>query len=147
MNIIPDPLQVLLNTLPFLVAIVGMYRISLSPMLDYLLGRDSAISDGHDEASRIEAEIARRMEDYETKLAAARAEVASIHAAKRAEAQSEYDKVVGAARAEAEAKIESAVGEIGAAKEAASTQLKTMSGEIAEQVAVQVLGRPLTAGA
>ena len=87
------------------------------------------------------------MEDYETKLAAARAEVASIHAAKRAEAQSEYDKVVGAARAEAEAKIESAVGEIGAAKEAASTQLKTMSGEIAEQVAVQVLGRPLTAGA
>ena len=147
MNIIPDPLQVLLNTVPFLVAIVGMYRIILRPMLDYLLGRDSAVSSGHDEAERIEAEIARRMADYDQKLAAARAEVAAIHASKRAEAQEEYDAVMGAARTEADAKIAAAVGEIGAAKDAASAQLKTMSNDIADQVAVQVLGRPLTAGA
>ena len=147
MNIIPDPLQVLLNTVPFLVAIVGMYRIILRPMLDYLLGRDSAVSSGHDEAERIEAEIARRMADYDEKLAAARSEVAAIHASKRAEAQQEYDAVVGAARAEADAKIAAAVGEIGAAKDAASAQLKTMSSDIADQVAIQVLGRPLTAGA
>jgi F-type H+-transporting ATPase subunit b len=147
MNIIPDPLQVLLNTLPFLVAIIGLYRIILKPMLDYLLGRDAAIRSGHDETARIEAEIESRMTEYDAKLAEARAEVASIHAAKRADAQEEYDARVGQARSEAEAQIETAVGEITVARDAASAQLKTMSGEIAEQVAGRVLGRSLTAGA
>ena len=69
MNIIPDPLQVLLNTVPFLVAIVGMYRIILRPMLDYLLGRDSAVSSGHDEAERISqmTQIVRACEAGQTK--------------------------------------------------------------------------------
>ena len=147
MNIIPDPLQVLLNTLPFLVAIIGLYRIILKPMLAYLLERDAAIRSGHDETARIEAEIESRMTEYEAKLAEARAEVASIHAAKRADAQEQYDARVGQARTEAEAQIETAVGEIAVARNAASAQLKTMSGEIAEQVAGQVLGRSLTAGA
>lgn len=147
MNIIPDPLQVLLNTLPFLVAIIGLYRIILKPMLDYLLDRDAAIRSGHDETARIEAEIESRMSEYEAKLAEARAEVASIHAAKRADAQEQYDARVGQARTDAEAQIESAVGEITVARDAASAQLKTMSGDIAEQVAGQVLGRSLTAGA
>ena len=147
MNIIPDPLQVLLNTLPFMVAIVGMYRIILKPMLAYLLDRDLAISGGQDEAQRIEAEIKDRMTAYEEKLVDARAEIASYRAQKRAEAQQQYDDRVGAARAEAETQIEAALGEITAAKEAAASQLKTMSGEIADQVAGQVLGRPLSAGA
>jgi len=147
MNIIPDPLQVLLNTLPFMVAILGMYRIILKPMLAHLQERSSAISGGRDEAERIEREVKDRMEAYEAKLAAARAEVAAFRAEKRAEAQQQYDDRVGEARASAEAQIEAAIGEITAAKDAAASQLKTMSGEIAEQVAGQVLGRSLTAGA
>ena len=147
MNIIPDPLQVLLNTLPFMVAIVGMYRIILKPMLAYLLGRDAAITGGRDEAARIEEEISRRMTEYEAKRAEARAEVAASDAARRADAQVKSDERIGAARSEAEAQIEAAVGEIEAAREAASAQLKTMSGEIADQVAGQVLGRSLAAGA
>jgi len=147
MNIIPDPLQVLLNTLPFLVAILGMYRIILKPMLAYLLGRDVAIRVGHEEAARIEEEIKTRMADYEAKLLAARAEIASYRAEKRADAQQQYDERVGAARADAEAQIQTALGEIAAAKEAAASQLKTMSGDIAEQVAGRVLGRSLSAGA
>ncbi len=147
MNIIPDPLQVLLNTLPFLVAVVGMYRIILKPTLDHLLAREAAISGGQDEAASIEAEINERMAAYETKVAQARGEIAALRAERRAEAQAKYDEIVGAARTDAEAKIEAAVGEITAAKDAAASQLKTMSGEIAEQVAGQVLGRTLTAGA
>jgi len=147
MNIIPDPLQVLLNTLPFMVAILGMYRIILKPMLAYLQDRDLAISGGRDEAERIEREVKKRMEAYEAKLTAARAEVAAFRAEKRAEAQQQYDDRVGEARANAEAQIEAAIGEITVAKDAAASQLKTMSGEIAEQVAGQVLGRPLSAGA
>ena len=147
MNIIPDPLQVLLNTLPFMVAILGMYKIILQPMLEYLLERTGAIKSGHDEAARIETQIQDRMADYESKLAQARDEIAVLRAEKRADAQSKYEAVVAEARTEAEAQIEGAIGEISAAKEAASAQLKTMSGDIADQVAGQVLGRPLSAGA
>ena len=147
MNIIPDWTQVLLNTVPFLVAIVGMYFIILKPMLNYLLEREEAVRGGHDEADRIETEIKDRMAEYERKLAAARAEVAAYSAEKRAEAHGEYETRVGAAREAAEAQIESALGEISAAREAASAQLKTMSSDIADQVAGQVLGRSLSAGA
>lgn len=147
MNIIPDPLQVLLNTLPFLVAVLGMYRIILKPTLEHLLARESAISGGQDEAASIEAEINERMAAYEAKVAQARGEISSLRAERRAEAQAKYEEIVGAARADAETQIEAAVGEITAAKDAAASQLQTMSGEIADQVAGQVLGRTLTAGA
>jgi F0F1-type ATP synthase membrane subunit b/b' len=147
MNIIPDPLQVVLNMLPFLVAIVGMYLIILKPMVAYLLERKVAIQSGHDEAARIEAEINTRMSQYEQQLGQAREEVVALRAAKRAEAQVKYDEVIAVARTEAEAQIASAVGEIGVAHKAASTQLKVMSGEIADKIANQVLGRTLTVGA
>ena len=147
MNIIPDPLQVGLNMLPFLVTIVGMYLIILKPMVEYLLERAVAIQGGHDEAARIEAEITTRMSEYELQLAQAREEVVALRAAKRAEAQAKYDEVISQARAEAEVQIASAVGEIGVAQNAASTQLKVMSGEIADKIANQVLGRTLTVGA
>ena len=124
-----------------------MYRIILKPTLVHLLAREAAISGGQDEAASIEAEINERMAAYEAKVAQARGEIASLRAERRAEAQAKYDEIVGAARTDAEAKIEAAVGEITAAKDAAASQLKTMSGEIAEQVAGQVLGRTLTAGA
>ena len=104
MNIIPDPLQVLLNTLPFLVAVLGMYRIILKPTLDHLLAREAAISGGQDEAASIEAEINARMAAYEAKVAQARGEVAALRAERRAEAQAKYDEIVGAARTEAEGK-------------------------------------------
>jgi len=147
MNIIPDPLQVVLNMLPFMVTIVGLYLIILKPMVDYLLEREVAIQSGHDEAARIEAEINSRMSEYELQLARAREEVVALRAGKRAEAQVKYDEVISKARTEAEAQIASAVGEIGVAHTAASTQLKAMSGEIADKIANQVLGRTLTVGA
>jgi len=147
MEIIPNMKQVLLNMVPFLVAILSMYKIILKPMLEYLLERASAIKSGHKEAADIEQQIEDRMADYESKLAQAREEIAALRAEKRADAQSKYDAVVAQARTEAEGQIESALGEIGAAKDAASAQLKTMSGDIADQVAGQVLGRPLSAGA
>ena len=147
MEIIPNMKQVLLNALPFMVAIVGMYKIILKPMLYHLIERAGAIKSGHDEAARIEAQIQDRMSEYEAKLAEARDQIATLRAEKRADAQAKYDDVVSAARAEAETQIEQALGEIKVAKEAASTQLTSMSGEIADQVAGQVLGRSLTVGA
>jgi len=147
MNIIPDPFQVILNTVPFLVAVVGMYLIILRPMLGYLLERKAAIVGGHDEAARIEVKIKARMNEVEIKLEAARSEITSLRANKRAAAQVLYDAVIAEAQAKATEQITGALGEIEVARQAASAQLKIMSGEIAEQVAGQVLGRSITAGA
>ena len=147
MNIIPDWQQVLLNTLPFLVAIVGMYRIILRPMLKHLLAREAAIKGGLAEAERIEAEIAARMAEYDAQLAQARDEIGTLRAAKRAEAQAGYDTVIEAARSTAQTQIADALGEITAANAAAESQLRAMSGEIADQVAGRVLGRSIAAEA
>ena len=111
MEIIPNMKQVLLNALPFMVAIVSMYKI-ISIMLEYLLERTGAIKSGHDEAARIEQQIQDRMTDYEAKLAQAREEIATLRAEKRADAQSKYDAVVAEARTNAEAQIETALGEL-----------------------------------
>ena len=128
MNIIPDWTQVLLNTVPFLVAIVGMYFIILKPMLNTFWSARSGRG-GHDEA-RIETEIKDRMAEYERKLAAARAEVA-YRAEKRLELKASTRRAL--ALLERQPRLKSnRPGEISSC-EAASAQLKTMSSDIADR--------------
>ncbi len=147
MNIIPEFDQVLLNVLPFLVAILGMYKIILSPMVEYLLERQSAIDSGIDEAKEIEAQIDERMAAYQARLDEAKKDVTTLRAERRAAAQEAYEGVVAQSRKASDAKIEAALGEIAVAQEAAASQLKGMSDEIANEVAGQVLGRAVSAGA
>lgn len=147
MEIIPDLVQVLLNTIPFLTTVLGMYYIIFRPMIAYLEDRDLAIEGGRTEAAEIEEKIRARMNDYEERLAVARAEVSALRASRRIEAQAAYSAVVSEARAEADAKIAQVIGEISIARDAASTQLKGLSGEIADQVAGQVLGRSIAGAA
>lgn len=147
MEIIPDINQVLLNMLPFLVAVLGMYKIILSPMVDYLLERQAAIASGITEAKEIEEQIDDRMTDYQSRLDEARKDVTALRAERRASAQEAYEGVVGQAREASATKIEAALGEIASARDAAAAQLKGKSEEIADQVAGRVLGRSVSAGA
>jgi len=144
-NIIPSLLPMALNLLPFLVAIVGMYYIILKPMVAYLEERETAISQGLQEAEKIEAQIKERMVAYEAELERAKGEVAALRAERRAEAQAAYDEVLAGARSDAEAQIEAAVKKIDAARAAAATALKASSEDLAIQAAGQVLGRQLAA--
>jgi F-type H+-transporting ATPase subunit b len=143
MEIIPDLVQVLLNTLPFLTTVLGMYYIVFRPMINYLEARDEAIQGGRAEAEAIEELIRQRMDEYEQRLAVARIEVTALRATRRVEAQAAYADVVSEARVEADAKVAQVVSEIAAARDAAKAQLKGLSGEFADQVAGQVLGRPI----
>jgi F-type H+-transporting ATPase subunit b len=147
MNIIPDPIQVLLNTLPFLITVVGMYLIILKPMVTYLSDRLDAIEGGHKEAEAIEAKINARMADYEAQLEQAKAEVGALRAERRVSAQQAYDEVIDKARGEADTRVAGVLDEISVAQQAAAAQLKGMSGDIANQMAGRVLGRPLTGAA
>ena len=151
MNIIPDlsfslTNLVLWNALPFLVALFGMYRIIFKPMLGYLEERDAAITEGKDEAGRIEERISARMKDYDSMLEQAKSDVTALRANRREEAQTAYDAVVARARQTADAMVKDAVREISTASDATAAELRTQADLLAQQVAGQVLGREVAAG-
>jgi len=141
MSILPDPMQMALNMVPFLAAVFGMYFIILKPLIAYLDERDAAIEGGRAEAEEIEARIGEKMATYEQQLATAKADVATLRNDQRAQAQSAYDAVIAQARTAAEAEINEAVVQISATRDAAAETLKASSEELATQVAGQVLGR------
>ncbi len=143
MSIIPDPLAVLLNVFPFLIAIMGMYHIILKPMVAYLDERNDAIEGGKNEAASIEEEIAVRTTEYEAQLVEARRKVAGIRSDRRNEAQAAYEVEVAKVREETDASIASAIAEIDTAREAAQAALKQNVNELADAVAERVLGRSL----
>ena len=145
MSILPDPTQMALNMVPFLVAILGMYFIILKPLIAYLEERDSAIAGGLAEAEEIETRISEKMEAYEIELGKARAEVATLRNDQRAEAQQAYDGVLAEARSAAEAEVDEAIAQIEATRSAAAQTLEASSTELAQQVASQVLGREMAA--
>ena len=143
MSIIPDPLAVLLNVFPFLIAIMGMYHIILKPMVAYLDERNDAIEGGKNEAASIEEEIAVRTSEYDTQLAEARRRVAAIRTERRTDAQDAYEVEVAKVREETEASIAAAIAEIDTAREAAQAAIKQNVNELADAVAERVLGREL----
>lgn len=141
MSILPDPTQMALNMVPFLVAILGMYFIILKPLVAYLEEREAAITDGRLEAVEIEVRISEKMSAYEAELSRAKTEVAVLRNEHRAAAQEAYSEVIAQARAETEAEIAEAVAEIQAMRSAASETLMQSSAQLAQQVATRVLGR------
>jgi F0F1-type ATP synthase membrane subunit b/b' len=145
MSILPDPTQMALNMVPFLVAILGMYFIILKPLIAYLEEREAAITGGRLEAEEIEVRIGEKMSAYEAELSRAKTEVAALRNDHRAEAQEAYSGVIAEARAEAEAEIAEAVTQIQATRSAAGETLKQGSTLLAQQVATQVLGRQVAA--
>lgn len=143
MSIIPDPVAVLLNILPFFLAIVGMYRIILKPMVAYLDERNDAIEGGKQEAADIEARITERADEYDARLAQARQTVSGLRADRRAESQEAYDAQIAQVRSDADTAISSALDEINAARAVAAATIKQNVDDLAKAVAGRVLGREL----
>lgn len=145
MEIVPDPLLVALFFPPFLIAVVGMWVILWKPLLDWMSERDAASVGARKEAARLEEEVATRLETLEGRLRATRTELADMRAASRVEATKAEAKVTSAARAEAEAKVEAATARIAEQSEIARRGLSDAARSIADDMATQVLGRPLQA--
>lgn len=145
MEIVPDPLLVALFFPPFLIAVVGMWVILWKPLLDWMDERDAASVDARKEAARLEVEVATRLETLEVRLAATRTELADMRAASRADAAKAEAEVTSAARAAADAKVEAATAQIAEQTEIARRGLSDAARSIADDMATQVLGRPLQA--
>lgn len=146
MEIIPTPVVVLAQVFPFLVTLVGLYFILFKPMLAYLDGRSAMIAGERQKAAEIEAQLTARMNEYQARLTAARAEVVELRSTRREAAIAEYNVIVAGARREAEGRLADAVRELTAQRDAARDSLERSSGVLGEQLAARVLGRELAAG-
>jgi F-type H+-transporting ATPase subunit b len=145
MEIVPDPLLVAIFLPPFLVAVVGMWFILWKPLLDWMGERQDAVMDARSEARRLEGDIEARLDTLESKLAAARAEVTERRNAARAEAVAAEQAILTQARDAAEARIDEATARIAEESEVARRGLEDAARSIADDMATQVLGRPLQA--
>jgi len=140
-TILPNPLMVLLQAIPFLVVILYLNHILFKPMLRYLEDRDNALEKTRSEAADLQSEIEKRTSNYEEQLKSARADGIELRAKRRAEALGAYDAKIKEARDAADAKIAGALSEISDAGEKARSELADQSRALAGQIAGHVLGR------
>jgi F-type H+-transporting ATPase subunit b len=129
---------------PFLVLMAGLHFILFKPMLAFLEQRQAATVGARAEAEKLQSRAGEQVGKYESAVNAARGEVADLRAARRAAANVEYQRIVAAARTESEEKVSGAVVRIRAEASAARAQLEGASRALADDVAAQVLGRPLS---
>lgn len=146
MQIIPDPLVVALQLVPFLLTLVALQFIIFKPMLEYLDDRDKAESGGKDEADALHARIEEKTADYEARLAAAHNEIVDLRAERRNAAIADTEDLLATARQQADAKVEAALDEIREERAAAASSMEAVARDLADDIAGQVLGRSLKAG-
>lgn len=143
MNIIPDLVLVFWLMWPFLALVAGLHFILFKPMIAYLDARAEATVGARKEAEALQARATTRLAEWEAALAQARQEVSEFRALRRSAAQSKHAGVVAEARAAAEVRIGQAIAVIRVEAEAARTELGATSRALSQEVATQVLGRPL----
>lgn len=145
MNIIPDPLLVVLQALPFLVLLAGLHVILYKPMLAYLAERKEATAGAKKAAQELQERAALKLQQWEQAFARAQAEVADFRAQKRADAQAVYQKRIAEVRSEADKRIAAALAEVQAEATKARADVPVIAAELAREMASKTLGRQVEA--
>lgn len=143
MNIIPDPILVGLQVLPFFATIAGLYFILFKPMLAYLHARREATVGERKKAEALQEKATLKLQQWEAALARARVEVADFRSHRRAEAQAVYARRIAQARAEADKLVADEVTVLQGETALAREQVGPMARQIANDMASRTLGRPL----
>ena len=141
MNIIPNPTLLLLQLLPFIVTIAGLYFILFKPMFTYLEERDGASTGATDTAKDLESAVQAKKAEITTKIQAALKESSELRASARQELMAEYNNFVQAKRQEAEKEIKEAAQAIAVEKSAARQEVHVQAEAFANDIASQIIGR------
>ncbi|MCP4872980.1 MAG: ATP synthase F0 subunit B [Proteobacteria bacterium] len=136
----------LLQAVPFLLAVAGLHFIIFKPMLAMLAERERNITGFRKEAELLQEEVAGKLAELEERLAAARGEAAAERGRLRTEAAAAEQEILAAARGRAEAHLEEARATLAAEHAAASVQLEAHAAELSRSVASSVLGRQIGEG-
>lgn len=136
MHIIPELVPSLALTLPFLVALVGVWVILWGPLMQFLDDRENATEGARKEADEFERQAEERSTRLEEKLAAARTEIQNLHAEARGRALAKEADIVAAARAKAEDYLSEAQARVADERLKAKAELeataRTLSSDIVD---------------
>ncbi len=135
--------MILLQAIPFVVALVGLHVIIFKPMLAMLAERERNIHGFRKEAELLQDEVSGKLAELEERLAGARAEAGAERNRLRAEAKKAEDEILAAARAKADAALSEARATLESDTAAARTQLEATAAQLSRQIASTVLGRPM----
>lgn len=127
----------------FLLVLVVLGKYAWGPILDGLKKREDFIHDALAQAKGDRDAAQARLEEYEKRLATARAEASAIVEEGRRDADALRLKIEQDARAEAEKMIDRARREIGIAKETAIKELYVQSAHLATDIAGRIVAREL----
>lgn len=128
----------------FVLVLVVLGKFAWGPILDALQKREQFIHD-----SLAEAKIAREaaeasMKEHEAKLAQAKAEATAIVDEGRRDAEAVRSRIEQEAKVEADKMLERAKREISLATESAVSEIYSLSGKLATDVAARVIGKELS---
>ncbi len=143
MVLLPDPTLVLLQTVPFLVAIVALNAILLKPMMAYLSDREAATNGAREEAVLLTQQADQKEMEYQQHLLRARREVMDLRAAARAEGKIVREAHLAEVRVECEASLAESRTRIESERALAAKELDRMAGQLAAEISRKVLGREL----
>ncbi|MED5374538.1 MAG: ATP synthase F0 subunit B [Myxococcota bacterium] len=140
MSLVPDWKLTLIQMAPYLASLAVLHFVLFKPMLAYLQGRDQATVGTREEAARLQQEAEARLQEYEQRLAAAKAEIQAYSADHRHAAAQEREELISKARAEAEAEKTKALESLRAEVELASRELDSLGRSLGEDITKSVLG-------
>lgn len=141
MEIIPDPIHVVLLAVPFVVAMVALHLILWKPLVGYLEDREQTSARARHEASELDGAASEQLSKIEQRLIQARMHVGSLRQQARARALGKENEIVAAARGQADGRVTDALAQIVQEKRSASVALRTTARDLSDQIAAQVLGR------
>ena len=141
MNIIPIPTLLVLQLIPFAIALAALYYIIFKPMVAYLDAREENIEGARAEAKELEQQTAQNLAELNNRLKEVRSTLNDKRMAARAELMAQYNETIYKARQEADQEIKEQVALLSTEQDAAREELKTKAQAIAKLVAIQTLGR------
>ena len=139
MKIVPIPLVVLLQTIPFLLTVFALYKIILKPMIGYLDARNKATEGARKEAETLQAQAEAQTNEYEQRLNSARAEITALRAERRKEAMASYNATMDVARKEIQGQISEALSALETDRSTARAELRTTATTLASQITGRIL--------
>ncbi len=144
MRIIPDLTHTILLTIPFFVAIFGMYAILWRPLIDWMDEREGLESKAKKEAAELEDAAGDQLARIESRLAESQREAMELRSTARERALSKEAEIVAAAREKAEKRVDEEIQRLETEREAAQHALKETASSLSQAIASRVLGRELT---
>ncbi len=144
LTIFPDPVQLVILLVLFMLLIVPANRLLFEPLLGVLDERDKQIEGARERAAGVAAEADRVLGEYEASIGEARKSAEGERRKALDEARREQSRVTAEARGSAEEELARARSGVAEALEQARSELRGQSEQIAREAASQVLGRSLS---